>query len=133
MENKFTQEFHNSIEAIKSKVLLNDQQYSKQEMLHLEFANSEINRVFFNRKRPIKKGCGSCLVSAVTTVKNYINQYHIETTSKVVNNKITRVEITEVKATEPTYQELLRQALDLGFDGASRKKKYLIQFINENK
>lgn len=86
-----TNEFNEAIEALRTKVLAKEVMYSKDEFIKLQYVYSEINRVLFNRKRELKRGCGGCIPSAVKIVGNYINQYPKE--PKEGNAKVNRVNI----------------------------------------
>jgi ribosomal protein L7Ae-like RNA K-turn-binding protein len=127
---QFTQEFYDSIEKVKAKVLANDVHYNKEEFIHLAFCYSEINRVFFSRKKELKKGCGGCVNSAVRTIRNYINQYPTE--PKAGKAKVTRVEV-EKDYQNLKYPQLLKLANEKGFKGERRTKKDLLKFLEDGK
>ncbi len=93
------QEERDSLNAIRFKIVNDQTDFNKQEVLHLAVVYSYITK-YAGKQRVLKLDCQGCLVSAMNITKNYIN-YHEQIDVQLQN--VVRIE------TRPTLKELRKK------------------------
>lgn len=123
------------LEQIRWKVVNNQTDFSKAEILCLAAVYTELQTAIGKKPKTFDVTCTSCIKTAAGVVKNFI-QFHEE----IQVSKPTKAVITKTVVTEPTqkestdisemnYQELRRLAVQEGFKERNAPKAVLIEFL----
>lgn len=123
------------LEKIRWKVVNNQTDFSKAEILCLAAVYTEIQTAIGKKPKPFDVTCTSCIKTAAGVVKNFILYHEEKQLSTPTKAVITKTVVSEPTPDESTdiskmnYQELRRLAVKEGFKGPNAPKAVLIEFL----